>query len=101
MDLQKRLATVTAQYNDLSGQHSALSDRYAALVADYNKAADRLNDAGRDRQRFRPVIAAWDELAGCLAQSAKTAELSVEDREFVRMRAAWQIGRDRRRQAGH
>ena len=99
VDLQKRLALVTDQYNDLSGQYSALRDRYAALVSDYNQAADRLNDAARDRHRFRPVLEAWDTLAGRLARSAKTAELSADDREIVRMWAQWQAGRERRRKA--
>ena len=98
-DLQKRLATVTDRYNELTGQHSELRDRYAGLVADYNKAAQRLNDAARDRQRFRPVIDAWNELAGRLARSSKTTPLSAGDREIVRMWANWQAGRDRRRQA--
>lgn len=101
VDLQKSLAAITDRYNDLSGQHSQLRDRYAGLVSDYNKAADRLNDAARDRQRFRPVIDAWDELAGRLARSAKTTALSAGDREIVRMWASWQAGRDRRRKAGH
>lgn len=100
VDLQKRLATVTDRYNELTGQHSQLRDRYAGLVSEYNKAAQRLNDAARDRQRFRPVIDAWNELAGRLARSAKTTTLSAGDREIVRTWANWQAGRDRRRQAG-
>lgn len=100
VDLQKRLATVTDRHQALTGQHAELRDRYAALVSDYNKAVDRLNDLARDRQRFRPVIEAWDTLAGRLAKSAKTTTLSAGDREIVRMWATWQTGRDRRRQAG-
>ena len=60
VDLQKRLATVTDRHQTLTSQHTELRDRYAALVSDYNKAVDRLNDSARDRQRFRPVIEAWD-----------------------------------------
>lgn len=100
VDLQKRLATVTDRHRALTGQHTELRDRYAALVSDYNKAADRLNDLAHDRQRFRPVIEAWDTLAGRLAKSAKTTTLSAGDREIVRMWATWQTGRDRRRRAG-
>ena len=100
VDLQKRLATVTDRHQALTGQHTQLRDRYAALVSDYNKAADRLNDLARDRQRFRPVIEAWDTLAGRLAKSAKTTTLSAGDRAIVRMWATWQTGRDRRRRAG-
>lgn len=100
VDLQKRLATVTDRHQALTGQHAQLRDRYAALVSDYNKAADRLNDLARDRQRFRPVIEAWDTLAGRLAKSAKTTTLSAGDREIVRMWATWQTGRDRRRRTG-
>lgn len=100
VDLQNRLATVTDRHQALAGQHAELRDRYAALVSDYNKAADRINALARDRQRFRPVIDAWDTLAGRLAKSAKTTTLSAGDRDIVRMWATWQTGRDRRRRAG-
>ncbi|TSI18870.1 hypothetical protein [Brevibacterium aurantiacum] len=100
VDLQKRLATVTDRHQVLTGQYAELRDRYAVLVSDYNKAADRLKDFARDRHRFRPVIEAWDTLAGRLAKSAKTTTLSAGDREIVRMWATWQTGRDRRRRAG-
>lgn len=100
LDLQNRLATVTDRHQVVTGQYTQLCDRYEALVTDYNQAARTLNDLARDRQRFRPVIEAWDTLADRLARSAKPAALSPGDREIVRMWATWKAGRDRRLKAG-
>lgn len=100
LDLQNRLATVTDRQQAVAGQYAQLRDRYESLVTEYNKVARTLNDLARDRQRFRPVIEAWDTLADRLARSAKPAALSPGDREIVRMWATWKAGRDRRIQAG-
>lgn len=96
LDLQNRMATVTDRHQTLTGQYTQLRDRYESLVTDYNKAVTKLNDLARDRQRFRPVIEAWDTLADRLARSAKPAALSPGDRELVHMWATWKTGRDRR-----
>lgn len=100
LDLQNRLTTVTDRYQAVTGQHTQLRDRYETLVTDYNKAAQKLNTLARDRQRFRPVIDAWDTLAGRLANSVPTGQLSPGDREIVRMWATWKAGRDRRMKTG-
>lgn len=100
LDLQNRLATVTDRQQAVAGQYAQLRDRYESLVTEYNKVARTLNDLARDRQRFRPVIDAWDTLVDRLARSAKPAALSPGDREIVRMWATWKAGRDRRIKAG-
>ncbi|QUL78028.1 hypothetical protein [Brevibacterium sp. SMBL_HHYL_HB1] len=100
LDLQNRLATVADRQQAVTGQYVELRDRFESLVTEYNKAAQKLSDMARDRQRFRPVIEAWDTLVDRLARSAKPAALSPGDREIVRMWATWKAGRDRRIKAG-
>lgn len=100
VDLETRLATVTDRHRALSGQFEQLRDRYQALVTDYNKAALSLSDLARDRHRFRPVIDAWDTLAGRLANSGPSGQLTPGDREIVRTWALWKSGRDRRLKSG-
>lgn len=100
LDLQNRLTTVTDRQQAVTGRYVQLRDRYESLVTEYNKAGQKLSDMARDRQRFRPVIEAWDTLVDRLARSAKPAALSPGDREIVRVWATWKAGRDRRIKAG-
>lgn len=99
-DLQARLATVTDRLHMVTAQNEELRDRCEELRSAHNRAAKRLNDLGRDRQRIRPILEAWDTLAGRLARSASPANLSPADREIVRTWAAWTAGRDQRDKAG-
>ncbi|WP_231445985.1 hypothetical protein [Brevibacterium zhoupengii] len=100
VDLEKRMATATDRHRALSGQYSELSERFESLVTDYNKAVRRVNEMSRDRQKLRPVIDAWDTLAGRLANSVPAGQLSPGDREIVRSWAKWKAGRDRLLKAG-
>lgn len=100
VDLEKRVATATDRHRALSGQYSELHEKFESLVTDYNKAVRRVNEMSRDRQKLRPVIDAWDTLAGRLANSVPTGQLSPGDREIVRSWATWKAGRDRILKAG-
>lgn len=75
-----------------------LRDQHEALVKDYNQAALRVNDMSKDRERLRPVIDAWDTLAGRLAAATKgnTAQLSAGDREILRAWSTWKQGVNKR-----
>lgn len=100
VDLEKRVATATDRHRALSGQYAELRERFESLVTDYNKAVRRVNEMSRDRQKLLPVIDAWDTLAGRLANSVPTGQLSPGDREIVRSWATWKAGRDRLLKAG-
>ncbi|MGZ1491255.1 hypothetical protein [Brevibacterium sediminis] len=100
VDLEKRVATATDRHRALSGQYSELREKFESLVTDYNKAVRRVNEMSRDRQKLLPVIDAWDTLAGRLANSVPTGQLSPADREIVRSWATWKAGRDRLLKAG-
>lgn len=89
VELQRRLAEAHDRADKVTADRDELAGRYDRLTAQATAAADRLRAMTADRSHMATVLGQWDTLAGRLARTGQTQQLSPADRQIVATWAAW------------